>query len=121
MDVMRPSGSTTPRLTTASTEIVDDVERVTVTITVVGVEQVHGKGSLIGLAIVELDIAGVVLTLQGVQVLRSPDGSLTCRSPQFRRSNGMWTSAAVLPPDLAEALGAEVLAHLRGPRALWKG
>ena len=91
-----------------------DVERVDVTITVVGVEQVHDKGSLIGLAIVELDIAGVVLALQGVQVLRLPDGSLTCRSPQFRRSNGAWASAAVLPPDLAKALGAEVLDHLRG-------
>jgi len=96
----------------------DDVERVTVTLTVVGVEQVHGKGSLIGLAIVELDIAGVVLTLQGVQVLRLPDGTLTVRSPQFRRSNGTWTSAAVLPPDLAETLGTEVLAHLRGQRTL---
>lgn len=91
-----------------------DVERIDVAITVVGVEQVHDKGSLIGLAIVELDIAGVVLTLQGVQVLRLPDGSLTCRSPQFRRSNGAWASAVALPPDLAKALGTEVLAHLRG-------
>ena len=96
----------------------NDAERMTVTMTVIGVEQVRGRGPLIGLAMVELDIAGVVITLQGVQVLRSPDGSLTCRSPQFRRSNGAWTSAAVLPPDLAEALGAEVLAHLRSPRPL---
>lgn len=92
------------------------IERVAVTITVMGVEQVRDRGPLIGLAIVELDIAGVVLTLQGVQVFRLRDGSLTCRSPQFRRSNGMWTSAAVLPPDLAEALGVEVLAHLRSPK-----
>ena len=89
-----------------------DVERMTVIVTVVGVEQVRGRGQLIGLAVVELDIAGVVITLQGVQVLRLPNGTLTCRSPQFRQSNGTWTPAAVLPPDLAEALGAEVLAHL---------
>lgn len=95
----------------------DDVERITVTMTVTGVEQVRGKSALIGLAIVELDIAGVVIVLQGVQVLRLPDGSLVCRSPQFRRADGAWTSAAVLPPDLAEALGAEVLAHLRSPKA----
>ena len=92
-----------------------NVERVAVTMTVVGVEQTRGRGSLVGLAIVELDVCGVVLTLQGVQVLRLPDGSLTCRSPQFRRSNGAWTSAVVLPPDLTAALGAEVLAHLRRP------
>ncbi len=93
-----------------------DVERIAVTITVLGVERVRDKGQLIGLAIVELDVAGVVITLQGVQVLRSPDGSLSCRPPQFRRANGAWTPAIVLPPDLAEALGAEVIAHLRGTR-----
>ncbi len=96
----------------------NNVERMTVTMTVLGVEQVRDRGSLIGLAIVELDIAGVILTLQGVQVLRMPDGSLACRSPQFRRPNGVWTSGVVLPPDLAEALGAEVLAYLQSPRLL---
>lgn len=96
---------------------VSDAERMPVTITVIGVEQVRGRGPLIGLAIVELDVAGVVLTLQGVQVLRLPGGSVVCRSPQFRRSNGAWASAAVLPPELAEALGTEVLAHLRNTSA----
>ena len=90
------------------------MEHVTVTMTVLGVEQVRNRGPLIGLAIVELDIAGVIITLQGVQLLRLPDGSLACRSPQFRRTNGTWASATVLPPDLAEALGAEVIEHLRG-------
>lgn len=95
----------------------DDVERVSVIITVIGVEQVRGKASLIGLAIVELDIAGVIVTLQGVQVHRLPGGSLSCRPAQFRCANGKWAPAAVLPPDLAEALGAEVIAHLQRPRA----
>lgn len=93
-----------------------NVERMTVIVTVLGVEQVRGKGALIGLAIVELDIAGVVIMLQGVQVVRLPNGSLSCRPPQFRRANGAWTSAAVLPPELADALGAEVLAHLQLPK-----
>ena len=52
-----------------------DVERVSVTITVIGVEQVRGRGSLIGLAIVELDIAGVVLTLAPCEAF----GSLVSR------------------------------------------
>ena len=89
------------------------VEKLTVAFTVVGVERSRDRGPLIGLAIVEVDISGVVFTLQGVQVLQQPDGSLICRSPQFRRPNGRWTSAVVLPPDLAAALGAEVIAHLK--------
>ena len=64
----------------------NDVERVTVTLTVIGVEQVRDRGASIGLAIVEINLAGVFLTRQGVQVLRLPDGSLRCRSPQFRRT-----------------------------------
>ena len=95
-----------------------DAERVLVRFTVIGVEQVRDRGPLIGLGIVELDVAGVVFTLQGVQVLRQPDGSLICRSPQFRRPNGTWTSAVVLPPELADALGIEVLGHLLNPKVL---
>lgn len=98
-------------------QAMSDVERIPVTLTVKGVEQVRGWGRLIGLAIVELDVAGVVFTLQGVQVLQQPDGSLICRSPQYRRPNGVWASAAVLPPELADALGAEVLGHLLNPRS----
>ena len=78
----------------ASAELVC-MEHVTVTMTVLGVEQVRNRGPLIGLAIVELDIAGVIITLQGVQLLRLPDGSLACRS----RSFGAQTEPGRLPPS----------------------
>lgn len=85
-------------------------ETVPVTFTVIGVERVQGTGRLIGLAIVELDFAGVILTLQGVQVVRELNGSLSCKPPVFRHpKTGRWLAAVVLPPTLAEAIGHEVV------------
>lgn len=78
---------------------------------VVKVERVQGRGALVGLAIVDLDVAGVVFTLQGVQVTRAPDGGLACKSPVWRHpAAGTWLPGVLLPPELAEAMAAEVLA-----------
>ena len=85
-------------------------ETVPVTYTVLGFEQVQGAGRLVGLAIVEVDLAGVVLTLQGAQVVREADGSLTCKAPTFRHPRtGGWLPAVVLPPELRDAIGREVV------------
>jgi hypothetical protein len=46
---------------------------------VLQVEQVRDAGSLIGMATVEVTIAGVTFVLQGVQIRRRPDGKLTCQ------------------------------------------
>ena len=82
--------------------------------TVTGVEMLRGSGRLIALANVDLDVAGVVLALQGVQIMRDAAGGLTVRAPQFRGAGGTWRSAVVLPDALREALGAEVLASMPG-------
>ena len=66
--------------------------------TVVGFEWVRGKGRLAGLADVRIEIEGVVLLLQGVRVLREPDGGLACQEPRFRHPDGRWMPVAVLPP-----------------------
>ena len=84
---------------------------------VLGIERLTGRGRLLGLAIVEVEIAGVILTLQGVQVVRAADGSLEARAPQFRASSGEWRSAILLPPEMRDALGAEVLAVFNDPFA----
>ena len=84
-----------------------------VAVTVIGVEPVRGAGRLIGLAVVELDVCGVVFTLQGVAITRGPAGGTVVQSPLFRHPNrggGALLPAAVLPPDLAAALANEVLA-----------
>lgn len=64
----------------APIESAADPDTVAVTFTVQTVEPVRNRGSLIGLATVELDVAGAVFTLQGVQITRTADG-LDCRSP----------------------------------------
>jgi hypothetical protein len=88
----------------AETETVDIIYRV------IGVEPVRGAGRLIGLAIVEIEIAGVVIRLQGVQIRRRSYGRVD-RQPSMWRNprTGQWLPAVVLPPELAEALAAEVL------------
>ena len=78
--------------------------------TVRGVERVHNRGSLIGLAVVEIEIAGVAITLQGVQVICTATGRHECRAPVFRHpASGTWLPGVVMPPELSSALAAEVL------------
>jgi hypothetical protein len=81
-----------------------------VSFTVIGFEWVRGKGRLAGLADVRIEIEGVGLLLQGVRVLREPDGGLACQEPRFRHPDGGWVPVLVLPPELSEAIAAAVLA-----------
>lgn len=84
-------------------------ETTTVNIEVMGVEPVRGTGRLLGLAIVRLEFDGVELTLQGVQVTRAASG-LSVQAPQFRHPrDGRWLSAVLLPDELRDAIGREVL------------
>lgn len=76
---------------------------------VMGVQCVHGCGTLIALANVEIEIAGVVVGPQGVQVRQDAAGRLTCQAPQFRAADGRSRSAVLLPDSLRDALGDEVL------------
>ena len=90
-------------------------ETVPVRFTVQGVEPVRAAGRLIALAIVALDVAGVELVLQGVQVVRGVDGVLTVRPPVWRHpASGRWLPAMVLPPELQAAIGVEVLSMGKG-------
>jgi len=79
---------------------------------VLGVEPVRGAGRLVGLAIVRVELEGVELVLQGVQVLRTPAG-LTVQAPTFRHpKHGCSVPSVILPPELRDAIGAEVLASM---------
>lgn len=81
-------------------------------VTVKFVDRVAGSDKLIALAVVEVEIAGVVVLLQGVKVVKRPGGGLACEPPCFRAPDGRWLPAAVLPKDLGEGLAAEVFAAL---------
>ena len=86
-----------------------DAETEIVRFEVCQVERVE-RGRLIGLAVVSLDIAGVELTLSGVQIMRGTNGTLECRAPVWRHPrSGEWLPGVLLPPELASALAAEVL------------
>lgn len=77
------------------------------------IEPVHGAGRLVALAVVAVDIDGVELVLQGVQVMREPDGGWRVRPPVWRHpGSGAWVPAVVLPDELRDAIGAEVLARI---------
>ncbi len=80
---------------------------------VTGFERIPGKGRLAALADVRIEIEGVVVLLQGVRVLREPDGGLACQEPRFRHPDGRWVLVAVLPPELSDAIAATVLALVR--------
>ena len=89
-------------------------ETILVEFTVRGIKPVHGRGALVALVMVELDIAGVVFTLQGVRVVETPGGGLECRAPVWRHpGRGAWLPGVLLPPELAEAMAHEVLTDCR--------
>lgn len=93
----------------------DAGETGTVTVEVLGLEPVHGRGVLVGLAVVELVIEGVSILLQGVQVQRRPDGALVARMPSFRPPSGPSAPGVVLPPELEDAVAVRVLEEFAGP------
>ena len=103
-----PAGSGGPRSDAGGT-----AEISVVSFAVTGFERIPGKGRLTALADVRIEIEGVVLLLQGVRVLREPDGGLACQEPRFRHPDGRWMPVAVLPPELSEAIAATVLALAR--------
>lgn len=85
-------------------------ETVPVRFEVLGVEAICGAGRLLGLANVLMDVAGVELTLQGVQLVRGHHGSLSVQAPQFRHPrDGRCLPAVLLPLELRDAVAAEVL------------
>ena len=69
-------------------------------------------GRLFALAVVELDVEGVVIRLQGVRVVERK-GVLACESPQWRGPDGRWLPAVILPGEVAAAVSELVFAELR--------
>jgi stage V sporulation protein G len=79
-----------------------------VTFVVTGLERINGAGRLVGLATVEIDLEGVVLVIQGVQVIRDRR-RITTQAPRFRNPRtGAWTPAVILPHELGAAIAGEL-------------
>jgi stage V sporulation protein G len=85
-----------------------DASTSTVTFTVTDVERVEGAGRLIALAIIELELDGVVLVVQGVRVVRQ-NNRIATEAPRFRDPRtGQWVPALILPDELGRAIAREV-------------
>ena len=68
------------------------------------------KGGVLALASVEIEIAGVPITLQGLKLRRALDGRLTVELPMFEHPLGLRAPVIVLEDDLARGLAAEIAA-----------
>jgi hypothetical protein len=78
----------------------DDTARVPIELTIIAHEAVRNRGTLLALVVVDVDIAGVVIRLQGVEIHRSKLRKLTIAAPQFRAANGKRHPAVLMPPDV---------------------
>lgn len=80
----------------------------TVTFVVTGLERISGAGRLVALAALEIDIEGVVVVVQGMQVIRQR-GRINTQAPRFRDPRtGAWVPAVILPDELGPAIAAEL-------------
>jgi hypothetical protein len=90
--------------------VTDDA--VTVTFSVTGLARIEGHGRLVALAALEIDFDGVILGLQGVQVIRQGK-RITTQAPRFRNpKTGVWAPAVILPDELSAAIAREVQSML---------
>jgi len=88
---------------------VTEDETETVSFEVVSVERVHGRDDLIGMAVVELDVSGVAITLQGLLIRKVSAHRITVALPSFKSPrDGVMKTAIVLPLELTDAIGTAV-------------
>jgi hypothetical protein len=94
----------------------------TVTLVVTGLQRIAGAGRLVALATVEIDLEGVVVLVQGMQVIRQR-GRISTQAPCFRNpQTGVWMPAVNLPDELGAAIAQELHRMImhedgRSPRA----
>ena len=65
-------------------------------------KRARDRGRLLGLASVEILLAGFAVTLQGISIIYEPDGSLLVQRPRFRHPDGHWLPAV----EVLDAFGA---------------
>lgn len=88
-------------------------EIVTVEFEILNAERLSGAGRVLAVASVRLDIAGVEIELHGLTVRRQDGGGYGMHLPAWRHpTTGKWLAAAVLPSELATAIGEAVFAVL---------
>ncbi|GEO80968.1 hypothetical protein [Pararhodospirillum oryzae] len=84
-----------------------------VEVTLIQVDRTPGRGSLVALAVAEIDVGGIVFRLQAVPIRCERGGRLTIGEPCTRDPSGAWVPAVCLPPEVFGALTDLVRAELR--------
>jgi stage V sporulation protein G len=80
----------------------------TVTFVVTTLQRIVGAGRLVALATVEIDLEGVMVLVQGMQVIRQRN-RISTQAPRFRNpQTGAWTPAVILPDELGAAIAQEL-------------
>ncbi len=90
-----------------------DTESTMVSCTVVDVQAVN-KGRLIALATVDVEIDGVVIRIDGIQIVRMPPTAKRSEMtgvdlPRYRAADGAWKQAIQLPDEVRIPIGDAVL------------
>ena len=83
-----------------------------VTVTTLRIDPTPACGRLLAQAMVEIEVAGCSILLQGVRVIARPDGSKAVEAPTYRGRDGRWLPAVVLPVEIAEAVSDMVFETL---------
>jgi hypothetical protein len=85
-----------------------------VTVVVSPLIKAFGKSRLRFTTVVELEIAGIAITLQGVAVTSDQRGNLRVELPQTRHPNGTYYPCIAVPIELHRAIEVEVLSLVPG-------
>jgi stage V sporulation protein G len=87
-----------------------DTDTAIVTCTVSNSRAVDSK-VLFALVDVELEIAGISLTIRGIQARRTPEGTAVIM-PTFKDADGSQRPAVILPTEMKQPLFRAILDHL---------
>jgi stage V sporulation protein G len=81
------------------------------TITVRNLRAVQSR-TVYALLDADIVIAGVVITVVGIQARHVPAGGTSVHLPTYRDSDGAWRAAVILPEEIREALSDAVLSFM---------
>ena len=81
----------------------DDGETVPATVTVLRLDRASA-GRLLAFAALEIEIAGIVIGIEGVRVLRTGPHSRGVAPPTFRGPTGESVPSVILPDELRRAI-----------------
>ncbi len=72
---------------------------------------VKGRGRLLAIAHVAVEVAGIEIILQGFTVRRQGQ-NIVAEGPRYRGEDGVWYPALILPDGVLEAIAHQIWAEM---------